>query len=92
MLKYRMLKVKNVGKPDEGKLHVRFDEEGQVRPALYSITGRKKAVAVGRLNPVASRKTKDGGDPLKTGMNKRRVREPWVLWDRMSTRRGSMDG
>ena len=33
-----MLKVKNVGKPDEGKLHVRFDEEGQVSPCplLYS--------------------------------------------------------
>jgi hypothetical protein len=30
--------VKNVGKPDEGKLHVRFDEEGQVSPALYSIS------------------------------------------------------
>ncbi|HBE77671.1 MAG TPA: hypothetical protein DDW65_07770 [Firmicutes bacterium] len=27
-----MRKVKNVGKPDEGKLHVRFDEEGQVGP------------------------------------------------------------
>lgn len=29
MLHERMLKVKNVGKPDEGKLHIRFDEEGQ---------------------------------------------------------------
>ena len=29
MLHNRMLKVKNVGKPDEGKPHVRFDEEGQ---------------------------------------------------------------
>ena len=27
-----MRKEKNVGKPDEGKLHVRFDEEGQVCP------------------------------------------------------------
>jgi len=29
LLHNRMLKVKNVGKPDEGKPHVRFDEEGQ---------------------------------------------------------------
>lgn len=28
---------KNIGKPYEGKLHVRFDEEGLVVPALYSI-------------------------------------------------------
>ncbi|MNT90668.1 hypothetical protein D3C72_2316150 [compost metagenome] len=26
----------NIGKPYEGKPHVRFDEEGLVRPALYS--------------------------------------------------------
>ena len=32
-----MLKEKNVGKPDEGKPHVRFDEEGLETPALYSI-------------------------------------------------------
>lgn len=30
LLHNRMLKVKNVGRPDEGKPHVRFDEEGQV--------------------------------------------------------------
>jgi hypothetical protein len=29
-------KVKNVGKPCEGKLHARFDEEGLVNPALHS--------------------------------------------------------
>jgi hypothetical protein len=33
-----VLKGGTAGKPDEGKLHVRFDEEGQVVPALYSIT------------------------------------------------------
>jgi hypothetical protein len=42
-----MLKVKNVGKPDEGKLHVRFDEEGQVSPypLLYQdcISGLEQA-------------------------------------------------
>jgi len=26
----------NIGKPYEGKLHVRFDEEGLVSPALHS--------------------------------------------------------
>ena len=67
LLKYRMLKVKNVGKPDEGKLHVRFDEEGQVRPALYSIIGYKKAVAFGRLDLVAKRKARDGEDIQEPG-------------------------
>ena len=67
MLKYRMLKVKNVGKPDEGKLHVRFDEEGQVRPALYSITGRKKAVANESLFLVDRQITMDGGGIQEPG-------------------------
>ncbi len=68
-----MLKVKNVGKPDEGKLHVRFDEEGQVRPALYSIyMDVKTAVGSGSFNQVARRKAMDGEDILKTGMNKGR--------------------
>ena len=44
-----MLKVKNVGKPDEGKLHVRFDEEGLVCPCplLYqdvSVVGIQKNI------------------------------------------------
>ena len=30
------LAVKNIGKPCAGKPHARFDEEGQVKPALYS--------------------------------------------------------
>ena len=33
-----MRKVKNIGKPYEGKPHVRFDEEGLGLPALYSTT------------------------------------------------------
>jgi hypothetical protein len=28
--------VKNVGKPCEGKLHARFDEEGLANPAFHS--------------------------------------------------------
>jgi hypothetical protein len=28
--------VKNVGKPCEGKLHARFDEEGLASPAFHS--------------------------------------------------------
>lgn len=36
MAKYVLLKVKNVGKPYEGKPHVRFDEEGLANPVLYS--------------------------------------------------------
>lgn len=31
-----MCKVKNVGKPYAGKLHVRFDEGGAWEPVLYS--------------------------------------------------------
>jgi len=35
-----MSKVKNVGKPDKGKPHVRFDEEGLATPAFYSTKRR----------------------------------------------------
>jgi len=41
--------VKNIGKPDAGKLHVRFDEGGQGKPVLYS-THRRPQRSVWRLN------------------------------------------
>jgi hypothetical protein len=39
--------------------------------------GGKKAVANGRLNLVASQFAMDGGDPLKTGMNKGEPGNHW---------------
>jgi hypothetical protein len=34
-------KVKNVGKPCEGKLHARFDEEGLAFPAFHSTVKKR---------------------------------------------------
>ena len=41
----------NIGKPYEGKPHVRFDEEGLVYPALYSSNGQVSLIKQGHNIP-----------------------------------------